>query len=230
MKKFFTLIAAALLSVGAFAEGTEIVKYAEGTASVGTFTVVASDATKVSLEYGSKYNMNKTACKTITFASSMVITDNVASDNCVKVTVDGGFKAGDVITFQPFTVMSATDYSGGSKYANIRIYAGDDSKVAKIFDTESTGAAKTVTDGHEEEGDVKAFTTTLSEDCDALFFGRAGGTRINVLSFDVTRDPTAVTAVKAGNKVAKVVKTISKSGIKIADSKNAYNAAGQLIR
>lgn len=229
MKKVFTLFAAAMIAASAFAQ-TEIAKYAEGTASVGTFTVVASDATKVSLEYGSKYNKNKTACTVITFASSMVITDNVASDNCVKVTVDGGFKAGDVITFQPFTVMSATDYSGGSKYANIRIYAGNDEKVAKIFDTESTGEVKTVTDGHEEEGEIKSFTTTLESDCEALYFGRAGGTRINVFSFDVTRDPTAVTAVKAGNKVAKVVKTISKSGIKIADSKNAYNAAGQLIR
>lgn len=228
MKKFFTLIAA-LLSVGAFAEGTEIVKYAEGTTSVGTLTVVASDATKVSLEYGSKYNKNKTACTVITFASSMTVKDNAPADYYVKATAEGGFKAGDVITFQPFTVMSTNDFTGGSKYANIRIYAGNDEKVAKIFDTESTGEVKTVTDGHEEEGEIKSFTTTLESDCEALYFGRAGGTRINVFSFDVTRDPTAVTAVKAGNKVAKVVKTLNKSGIKIADSKNAYNAAGQII-
>lgn len=229
MKKVFTLFAATMIAASAFAQ-TEIAKYAEGAASVGTFTAVASDATKVNIDYSSKYNKNTTACTVMTFASSMVVKDNVATDYYVKLTADGGFKAGDVITFQPFTVMSATDYSGGTKYANIRIYAGDDTKVSKIFDTESTGAAKTVTDGHEEEGDVKAFTTTLESDCDALYFGRAGGTRINVLSFVVTRGNETGIKDVCTSSAKTYVKTVTKNGIRIVKAGRVYSAAGQLVK
>lgn len=230
MKKVFTLFAAAMIAASAFAQ-TEIAKYAEGTASVGTFTVGASDATKVVLDYSSKYNKNKTACTAMTFASSISVKSNVPTDFYVKATAEGGFKAGDVITFQPFTVMSATDYAT-TKYANIRIYAGDDTKVAQIFDTGSTEEARTVTDGHEEEGDVKAFTVTLDADCDALYFGRAGGTRINVLSFVVTRGgATGINAIEANAVASKAVKkVITKSGIVISKNGSLYNAAGQLMK
>jgi hypothetical protein len=57
-----------------------------------------------------------------------------------------------------------------------------------VYATAATAEDKSdVTDGHEQEGDVKEHTFTLSTDCDALYFGRTGNTRVSVLSFVVTR-------------------------------------------
>ena len=177
---------------------------------IGSFVATASDASKVSLAYSTKYNANKTVCTAITFASSVVVTDHVPTDYYVKVTpATGGFKAGDVIDFQPFTVMSSTDYTGAKK-GNIRIYAGSDTNVSQIYETAATDTDKSdVTDGHEVAGDVKVHTYTLTADCDALYFGRTGNTRVNVLSFIVTRakadQPTAIEAIETAPKAIKVI-------------------------
>lgn len=196
----------------------------------GSFVANASDdASKVSLAYATKYNANSTACTAITFTTSIVVTDNVATDYYVKVTpAEGGFKAGDVIDFQPFTVMSATDYAGNSKKGNIRIYAGSDTNVSQIYETAATDTDKSdVTDGHEVAGDVKVHTYTLTADCDALYFGRTGNTRVNVLSFYVTReqeDPS--TAIETIETATKAVKLIENGRVVILRDGVRYNILG----
>ena len=186
-----------------------IASYIQGP-EVGTFTLTATDDSKASLAFSTKYNANKTVCTAITFGSSIVVTDHVPTDYFVKVVpAEGGFEAGDVIDFQPFTTMSTSDYTG-TKRANLRIYAGSDTNASQIFETAATETDKTdVTDGHEVAGDVKVHTYTLTADCDALYFGRSGNTRLNVLSFIVTRakadQPTAIEAIEDAPKAVKVI-------------------------
>ena len=181
MKKIFSLFAVALMAGSSLA--ATVASWNNGSAVAGDFSVKASDASKVSLSYSTKYNASKTSCTAMTFGSSIQATNKQPSDFYVKATAEGGFKAGDTVRLAPFTIMSATDYAG-TKYANIRVYA--DNTVA--YESTATAEDKSaVTDGHEQEGDVKVHEFVLSADCDSLCFGRTGNTRINVLSFEVIR-------------------------------------------
>lgn len=185
MKKIFSLLAATLMagSIAISAMATTVASWNNGTCAAGEFTVTASDASKVSLSYSTKYNANKTACTAMTFGSSITASNNQPTDYYVKATADGGFKVGDTVRIAPFTVMSNEDFTG-SKYGNIRVYA--DNK--KVYDSKATADDKSdVTDGHEQEGDVKVHEFVLTADCDSICFGRTGNTRVNVLSFEVVR-------------------------------------------
>ena len=162
-----------------------LAEYSEGAIQSGAFSKVHTGEAKdtISMTYAAKYNKNKTSCTVITFTKSMT-----ADNHYVEVSIDGGFKAGDTITIQPFTSLDSASYAGTSKYANILMRTVKDSVVSNQIDlTGSTGAAKTVTDGHEEAGDPKTFGYVLNEDCDAVRFGRGGNTRINLLSLNISR-------------------------------------------
>ena len=181
MKKIFSLFVTALLAGSSLA--ATVASWNNGSAAAGDFTIKASDASKVALDYSTKYNGSKTSCTAMTFASSIKASSNQPTDFYVKATVDGGFKAGDTVRLAPFTIMSATDYAG-AKYANIRVYANN----TVAYESTATAEDKSaVTDGHEQEGDVKVHEFVLTADCDSLCFGRTGNTRINVLSFEVIR-------------------------------------------
>lgn len=182
-------------------EGSDLPSYNAGTMT-GTWSLVGSSADSGSLSYGSKYNKNTTSVTTITFPSSA--TKDGAWVYAAKV--EGEFKTGDVITIQPFTVMSSGDYSGNTKYANILLYYEKDvegtitpSQIADL--TGSAAGALTVTDGHEEEGTPKEFTYTLESDYTNLFFARGGNTRINLMKVTITRGTTEIFSFKADKAV-----------------------------
>ena len=183
MKKIFTIIAAAFMAVSANAEDQVIASWIAGEVvgtwtALGTATWLKDDASN----YTAKYNANSTSTACMTFSNSYSKAEDNSPINCVRV--DGDFKKGDVITFQPFTVMSNADFTGGSKYANIEIR---DVASKALFNTNGTAEAKTVTDGHEEAGDPKEFTYTLESDLSAIYFGRSGNTRINIMKIVITR-------------------------------------------
>ncbi len=168
-------------------------EYTNGAIQSGEFTKVHTGETKdtISFTYSSKYNKNATSCTAITFTRSMT-----ADNHYIQINIDGGFKAGDSITIQPFTSMGESDFTNNSKYANILMRTVTGEEVSNAVDlTGSTGEAKTVTDGHEEEGDPKFFGYVLTDDCDALRFGRGGNTRINLLSLSVVRKVAKVEEV-----------------------------------
>lgn len=183
MKKFFTLIAAAAMTMAALADDQVVASWIAGE-TVGTWTALgtATWTKEDGSNYTSKYNANATTTACMTFSNSYSKADDNTPTNCIRV--DGDFKKGDVITFQPFTAMSNADFTGGSKYANIEIR---DVNSTKLFNTDGTAEAKTVTDGHEEAGDPKEFTYTLASDLSAIYFGRSGNTRINVMKIVITR-------------------------------------------
>jgi len=198
-------------------------------------TTTESDA-KVVLEYATKYNKNKTNCTAMTFTSSITASkDTLTNHYCMITPAEGTFKAGDIVTFQPFTVMGTTDYEG-AKYGNIRMLGGglvgEAYKATKLYETASTSADKSdVTDGHEQEGDIKVHTYTLTADCDALFIGRTGNTRVNVLSFVVTRakseTPTAIEAIDT--PAAKAIKRIENGRIVIIRDNVRYDITGRKL-
>lgn len=192
-----------------------LASYDNGT-MVGTWSYVGTNAGDGSFEYVAKYNKNTTSVKTITFTKGA--TSGGAWQQAVKV--EGEFLAGDKITIQPFTQMSASDYTGGSKYATILLYyekmEEDVATPKQIADlTGSAAGALTVTDGHEEEGTPKTFEYTLEENYTNLFFARGGGTRINLMMVTITRtDPTGVEKV--------IYNYNAKTGV-------TYNLAGQKV-
>ena len=192
------------------------------------------DASGVSLAYSTKYNANSTACTAITFTKSISVSSHVPGDYYAKITpAEGGFKAGDIITFQPFTVMSTNDYTGTSKYGNIRIYGGSDANVSQLYETASVADDKSdVTDGHEVAGDVKVHTYTLTADCDALYFGRTGNTRVNVLSFVVTRAKAVgpATAIDEVVSNTKAVKFMENGQLFIIRDGKVFNITGTRVK
>ncbi|MBR1693813.1 MAG: hypothetical protein IJ709_00185 [Selenomonas sp.] len=196
-------------------ETTTVASWDKGTASEGSVWTlfnagtIAENNRSVLDGYTGKYNSNKTSVACMTFASSIMSGEEWNS--YVQATVSGGFKTGDVVTLQPFTAMSSSDFTGGSKYANVVIY---NSEKTQLYTTGGTAEKKTVTDGQEEDGDPKEFTYTQESDCDALYFGRQGNTRINVIKIVITRaTTTAIETVKAAVKADGVM----------------YNLAGQKV-
>ncbi|MBR1840040.1 MAG: hypothetical protein IJ782_05610 [Prevotella sp.] len=190
-----TLILALLSVVGINAKAVQkvIYSYNQGTESgTATATVVgtATGEKAVDKAYSSKINSNQSAVTCITFPSS--ITSSGAYVAALKV--EGDFKAGDKITVQPFTQMSTDDFTGGAKYATVMLYDADVKKIADI--TGSAAGALTITDGHEEAGDPKSFDYYLEKDYTELYFGRAGGTRLNILSLTITREVAGGTAIE----------------------------------
>lgn len=181
--KTFALALLCAAGINANAATKTIYSYIAGTTS-GTATAekVGTNGNAEQLSFATKYNSNNTSVTTITFANS--ITKDGAFNDALKLT--GDFKAGDKITIQPFTQMSTSDYSGTEKYATILLYSSSSKKVADL--TGSTATARTVTDGHEQEGDPKTFEYTLEADYSELYLGRGGNTRINLMLLTITRE------------------------------------------
>ena len=214
-------------------EGTVIASWDKGTATGETtdWTVFNSDAITdnskwASLSYSTKYNSNKTTVTAMTFPSSITSGENWYT----YASITGDFKTGDVVTVQPFTVMSTNDYTGGSKYANLVIYDADKNA---LFNTNGTADAKTVTDGHEEAGEPKTFTYTLENDLTELRFGRLGNTRLNVMMVKVVRpNSTGINTISAETiaKATAVRKYFDGKQIVIEKAGKKYTIAGAQIK
>jgi len=195
-------------------ETSDLPSYDAGT-MVGNWSTVGTAKNDDNLQYEAKYNSNTTKVKTITFPNGA--TKDGVWQYAVKV--EGEFKAGDKITIQPFTSMSADDYAGGTKYANILLYYEKDVEGTptpkQITDmTGSAAGALTVTDGHEEAGDPKTFEYTLENDYTNLFFARGGNTRISIMKVTITRTTTGVEQV--------ISRFVANDGV-------MYNLAGQKV-
>lgn len=215
-------------------EGTIIASYEAGTMT-GTWSTVGTSANDDNLAFSAKYNKNSTSVTTITLPSGA--TKDGAWQYAVKV--EGEFKTGDVITIQPFTQMSTTDFTSGTKYANILLYyekvdaTTSETSPKQIADlTGSAAGALTVTDGHEEEGTPKEFTYTLEDDYTNLFFARGGNTRINLMKVTITRPTsTGINAVTTETvKLTATKKYVEGNQIVIIKDGKKYNVAGAQVK
>ena len=103
MKKIFTLLTMALLAIGASAQAVQtLIDYPTSKDGITTGGTTTYDAVKI--------NNNLTSISGIKFANGYT-TDNALNDNKAKLTVEGGFKAGDVIT-----IAGAFNNSDNQKY------------------------------------------------------------------------------------------------------------------
>ena len=131
-----------------------------------------------------KIHVNKDAIACVKFANSYT-TENALNDNYAKLEVEGGFKAGDVIT-----IAGAFNNADETKKAAIDIFTVEGTTPTVLFTTQQ------FINGRTAEGEPVAETFTLAADADLLYLGRNGNTATNVTLLTVTRGATAIENVK----------------------------------
>ena len=226
MKKFFTLIAMAVMALGVNAETL-----------IGFPTAQTGIAVSGTTEFNTvKIKTNTTSISGIKFANSYT-TENVLNDNYAKLEVEGGFKAGDVVT-----IAGAFNNADDTKKSAVDLFTvGAENAITVLFTTQQFINGRTVDTDPVEE------TYTLTADADALYIGRNGNTGTFVTTLKVVRGeetepepqpdpqidglidfPTAQTGITASgttefNTVKIKTNTTSISGIKFANSYTTEN-------
>ncbi len=172
MKKIFTLIGMALVTLGASAQ--TLINYP---VSKDGITLKTTDTDQIC--YGStKINTNTNTVDGIKFGKTFKYAE-ADEYYYATLTTEGGFKAGDVIS-----ITGVFNNADDTKQAAIKFYsdpAGD-----PIWTTENFINGRTAAE------DPVAQTFTLTADAATLYFGRQGNTGTFVLALTVTRGGAAV--------------------------------------
>ena len=167
MKKIFTLIASVLMTLGVSAD--TLIDFAQsqetGIKVSGSTTI---DAVKI--------KTNTTSIPGIKFANSYT-TETLVNENHVELSVEGGFKAGDVIK-----IAGAFNNSDESKKSAVDIFTfGDDKKPTVLFTTQQFINGRLVDD------DPVVEEYTLTANADKLYLGRNGNTGTIITTLKVIR-------------------------------------------
>ena len=178
MKKIFTLISLLVLALTVQAQTLiDYPKSQDGITKSGT-----TDFSTV------KIYTNKTSVNGVKFANGYTTSDALNS-NYATISVEGGFKAGDVIT-----IAGAFNNSDDTKKAAIDIFTvGEENAITVLFTTKQFVNGRLSNDEPVEE------TYTLTEDYDILYLGRNGNTGTFITTLTIVRgevkpsDPTAPT-------------------------------------
>ena len=168
MKRTFTLITMAIMVMSVYAETLIDFKQSQtqGIIVQGTTTI---DAVKI--------NTNTTSIPGIKFANSYT-KDGVSNGNNVKLFVEGGFKAGDVLT-----IAGAYNNADTTKTSAVDVFTLADT-LTVLFTTQQFINGRIVND------DPVVETYTLTADADKLFIGRNGNTGTFVTFLRVERGTT----------------------------------------
>lgn len=166
--------------------------------------------------------MNKDATPCLKMANGYT-TDDLINKNYIKITTEGGFKAGDVIS-----IAGAINNSDESKRGAVAIFTGNEGEEAvELFTTQDFINGRLVDD------DPVIETYTLEADADELKLGRDGNTGTNITVLKVVRgtssgitnittedkaDPNAPVYNLAGQRVSKNTK-----GVLIQNGKKFIN-------
>ena len=168
-----------------------------------------------------KYHLDKETSKNISLANGYT-TDGVINANCIVLSVEGGFKAGDVVSVAGY--FNNTDET---KQAAVAIFTGEEGDEATVL-----WRSELFINGRTNSADPDVQTYTLTDDAEYLKVGRSDGltsaTRTNVTLLTVTRSSAtaveSVAEVKAEAK--KAVKFIKNGKLYIGN----YNIAGQQVK
>ena len=175
MKKIFTLIAMALFAIGAQAETLINFPTAQTGITVSGSTVVETV----------KIKTNTTSISGIKFGNSYT-TEGGLNANYAKLEVEGGFKAGDVIT-----IAGAFNNADNTKMSAADLFTADGTTPTVLFTTQQFVNGRLVDD------DPVAETYTLTADAEVLYLGRNGNTATFVTTLKVVRGgATIIDAVK----------------------------------
>ena len=183
MKKIFTLLSLVLVSLCLNAE--TLIDFSQnptGGITLSGSTVIANV----------KINENTTSIAGIKFANSY-LTENKVNANYAKLTVEGGFKTGDVIT-----IAGAFNNDDNSKKAAIDIFTISGEAANVLFTSQQ------FVNGRKSQDQPTVETYTLTADVDELYIGRNGNTASFVTTLTVVRgssssivdplDPTPATS------------------------------------
>ena len=166
MKKIFTLIAIAMMAIGA--QANTLIDFAQsqtiGIAVSGTTTI---DAVKI--------KTNTTSVPGIKFANSYSA-EGVSNGNHAVLTVEGGFKAGDVVT-----IAGAFNNADESKKSAVDLFTLNGETPVVLFTTQQ------FINGRLTDDDPVAESFTLLEDVEVLYIGRNGNTGTIVTTLKVVR-------------------------------------------
>jgi hypothetical protein len=166
MKKIFTLIAIAMMAIGA--QANTLIDFAQsqtiGIAVSGTTTI---DAVKI--------KTNTTSVPGIKFANSYSA-EGVSNGNHAVLTVEGGFKAGDVVT-----IAGAFNNADESKKSAVDLFTLNGETPVVLFTTQQ------FINGRLTDDDPVAESFTLQEDVEVLYIGRNGNTGTIVTTLKVVR-------------------------------------------
>ena len=183
MKKIFTLLSLVLVSLCLNAE--TLIDFSQNP----TGGITLSGSTVIS---NVKINGNTTSIAGIKFANSY-LTNNEVNDHYAKLTVEGGFKTGDVIT-----IAGAFNNDDDSKKAAIDIFTISDKAANVLFTSQQ------FVNGRKSQDQPTVETYTLTADVDELYIGRNGNTASFVTTLTVVRggsssivdplDPTPATS------------------------------------
>ena len=191
MKKIFTLFAIVMMAMAVQAETLIDFKQSqtEGITVSGTTTI---DAVKI--------KTNTTSVPGIKFANSYAA-EGVSNGNHAELSVEGGFKAGDVIT-----IAGAFNNSDDSKKSAVDLFTLDGTTPVVLFTTQQFINGRLVDNDPVEE------SYTLTEDAEKLYLGRNGNTGTIVTLLKVVRGTDNIKALN----------------VKVTDN-TTYNLAGQKV-
>ena len=162
MKKKLSLLMVALVAIAAFAvqagrrAATVLIDYP--TAQTG---ITVNGTTQFATV---KYKTNTTEIAGIKFANGYT-SGAVLGDNWAKLTVEGGFKSGDVVT-----IAGVFNNTSDEKAAKVDLFTVDaENKPTVLFTSQQYINGKT------SDAEITSETYTLTADADVLYLGRAQG-------------------------------------------------------
>lgn len=175
MKKFFTLIATALIALGANAQVLINYPASEAGISIAAENGMENTTAKGTVKVGDA----SLDCILLKNGATTKTDGVVTGINCIKLTTDGGFKAGDIVTLAGvIKTDDETKKNASPKLVKEMDYTKGSSKEVKTYD-----AFPNISDG----GEPKDEAYTLTEDIDVLYIIRNGSTTVNITKILVTR-------------------------------------------
>lgn len=205
MKKIFTLFVMAVMAMGVNAE--TLLDFSQKK----DFGITCSGSTAISTV---KINENKTSVDCIKFSNSYM-KDGSANENYAVLTVDGGFKAGDVVT-----IAGAFNNTDETKTAKIDLFTLDGTTPTVLFTTQQFINGRTSAEAPVAE------TYTLEADAEKLYIGRNGNTGTNVTTLKVVRGGEETSLVEAKEPTAATTWNFTQS---LSDADAANLAADEAV-
>lgn len=223
IKTFTSFFAAALLSVAASAQ-TVLVEY-NGEVSLPSGIELLSAAESGKVAAGSvKIHLNKDQVNCIALGKSYTVNDEGVVDFAVKLTAEGGFKAGDIVS------ITGVYNNKEEKNAAVTVFSLNDENKADAIET--TG---NFINGRSDENDPVAQTITLHADADVIYLGRKGNTTTSITAFSVTRPntpnpPTSIQSPSADSASARPHKEVRNGRLVIVSGGKVYSLTGAIVK
>jgi len=199
-------------------DGTVLIDYptlTAGTAASGSTTITTV-----------KIHNNKDAIACYKLANGYT-TEGAYNNNSINLTLEGGFKAGDVITIAGAVNVDTSKSENAGKRATAVLFSLDATNNITVLNTFSD-----FINGRVTSDDLQEESFTLTEDVPALYLGRDGNTAANVTLIKVTRPvPAAISSVTTTATAAPAVKKYVENGkVVIVKDGKKFNIAGAQLK